>query len=357
MAKEKQDIFFILGLHRSGTTLLEQMLDAHSQIAVCPEISSGMTMWRLNLSKKVKNQWKSLLMVNYYFNRARIFKDPIVSCIKHHAVREFKWPLKTSDWYSPLIEEYLLEKKARIFGEKTPENTFFIPVLNQAFPDGKYIIILRNPFDIILSLCEIYSAAQGRKITDRMLLGAAVMVKRGLKNLYKGGALLDRKQIWITYENLIRDTDRVLERICHFLGISFEASMKDIQNKKQYALQDQSFLKFILGRLDEPITDKRINRAEGILTPKQIGLLHMYLTPEINFLPYQIIVPVTQIPLIQRIRVFMAKIAFLFRLYLLKEYKNKLRFQLHYLAMLILRKTFLKKKIFKNLRSSKADWD
>jgi hypothetical protein len=38
--------------------------------------------------------------------------------------------------------------------------------------------------------------------------------------------------------------------------------------------------------LDEPLTDKRIERAFDVLSPEQIVMLREYLSPEIHFLPY-----------------------------------------------------------------------
>lgn len=356
MNEQKYPSFFLLGLPRSGTTLLEQMLDAHSEIAVCPEMSSGKALWRLNAASKLKDQWKSLLLVNALYQRAALFKDPILPCLAKQALRVFPYPLSTREWFSPLIKEYTEEKKAILYGEKTPENTFFIPTLVEAFPGSKYITILRNPFDLVLSLCEAFAFQRKTRITDTMLLHFAENTKRGFHELYIKQRLKNLNQLWITYEDLVREPDQTLSEICSFLGLDFEPGMKDFQYRKEYTGRKEA-MKFILGRLDEPLTDNRINRSFEVLSPEQMGMLREYLSPEIHFLPYTFHFAQVRIPWYLQIRVYWAKLKFFLRLYYLEELKNKLRFQVHYYAIRLLRGSPLKNYFFKNLKYRPSDWD
>lgn len=356
MNEQKYPDFFILGLPRSGTTLLEQMLDAHSEIAVCPEISSGKALWRLNADSKLKDRWQSLLLVNALYNRAGVYKDPILPCLAHQALRAFSYPLSTREWFSPLIKEYTKEKKATVYGEKTPENTFFIPTLNKAFPGCKYIIILRNPFDLVLSLCEAVTFHRKTRITDALLLHFAENTKRGLHELLIKKRLRNQNQLWITYEDLVRKPDQTLTEICTFLGLAFEPGMKDFQFRKAYTGRKE-VMKFILGRLDEPLTDERIDRSFEVLRPEQIVMLRNYLSPEIHFLPYALDFTQVRIPWVLQIRVYWAKLKFLLRFYYLEDLKNKLRFQIHYFAIRLFRGGPLNNYLFKNLKHRPSDWE
>ncbi|MBL0113415.1 MAG: sulfotransferase [Saprospiraceae bacterium] len=174
---KKKPALFILGLPRSGTTLLEQMLDAHSQVTVCPEMYSGMTLWRLNAAKEISDKWKHLLIINYYYQRTNLFEDPINRCLARQAIREFKFPISTNTWYDALIADYLKEKNGTRFGEKTPENTFFVPTLNEAIPESQFIMILRNPFDIVVSLTEAILSPDKSPLPNKWLYHFAVTVK------------------------------------------------------------------------------------------------------------------------------------------------------------------------------------
>ncbi|HNR07419.1 MAG TPA: sulfotransferase [Saprospiraceae bacterium] len=355
MQDKKGPDFFILGLPRSGTTLLEQMLDAHSEIAVCPEMSTGKTLWRLNAESTLRDQWKSLLLVNALYQRARTFKDPILPCLAHQALRSFTYPISTGEWFSPLIREYVGEKKANLYGEKTPENTFFIPALNRAFPGSKYLLILRNPFDLVLSLCEAWAFHKKIRITDALLLHFAENTKRGLHELFIRQRLRNLDSLTITYEDLVRKPDQTLTEICTFLGLEFEPGMKDFQFRKEYTGGKEA-MKFLLGRLDEPLTDQRIDRSLDILSAEQIGMLHRYLSPEIHALPYTFPNIQVRIPLFLLIRVYWAKLKFFLRLFYLEELKNKLRFQVHYYAIRLLSEGPIKNYFYKNLKHRPSDW-
>ncbi|MBK8777211.1 MAG: sulfotransferase [Saprospiraceae bacterium] len=122
---KKKPALFIFGLPRSGTTLLEQMLDAHSQVTVCPEMYSGMTLWRLNAAKEISDKWKHLLIINYYYQRTNFFEDSINRCLARQAIREFKFPISTNTWYDALIGDYLKEKNASRFGGKNSRKHIF----------------------------------------------------------------------------------------------------------------------------------------------------------------------------------------------------------------------------------------
>ncbi|MBL0113417.1 MAG: hypothetical protein IPP42_22325 [Saprospiraceae bacterium] len=105
----------------------------------------------------------------------------------------------------------------------------------------------------------------------------------------------------------------------------------------------------ILGRLDEPLTDQRINRSYSILSPAQYAYLQAYWAPELKLLPYDFPIANTTLSLQMKMHLYVAKLAFYFKPYLWTEYKNKLRFQCHYYAILLLRHTFLKIEFSKTL--------
>ena len=353
---KKKPALFILGLPRSGTTLLEQMLDAHSQVTVCPEMYSGMTLWRLNAAKEISDKWKHLLIINYYYQRTNLFEDPINRCLARQAIREFKFPISTNTWYDALIADYLKEKNGTRFGEKTPENTFFVPTLEEAIPESQFIMILRNPFDIVVSLTEAILSLNNSPLPNRRLYHFAVTVKRGLKNMQSHHLPQKLNLLRITYEGLIRNPEVVLQQICTFLDIHFEPGMLAFQNRKKYA-RDKEVMRQILGRLDEPLTDQRINRSYSILSPAQYAYLQAYWAPELKLLPYDFPIANTTLSLQMKMHLYVAKLAFYFKTYLWTEYKNKLRFQCHYYAILLLRHTFLKNRIFKNLIINGKDWE
>jgi hypothetical protein len=348
-------VFFIIGLPRSGTTLLEQMLDGHSRLAVCPEMASGQALWRLNATEEIRDFWKHIMIINSCYNRSSLFQDPINPCLAHLAIRDIKFPVSLTQWFNTLISDYLLERKASLFGEKTPENTFFIPVLSKSFPNSRFIFLWRNPFDIITSLAEAVLNSKDVPLPDKWLFHFASLVKRGMKDMIGHRQLENSRALWITYEDLTRYPDVILKKACDFLEIEYEDGMLAFQGKKKYA-RNKEVMHRILSRLDEPLTDQRINRSYSILSPMQYAYLHAYWTNELKLLPYEFPPVSEKLSWMFKMRLYMAILAFHCRFYLVMEYVNKLRTQYHYYALRYLNKTYLRARLFKNLIVNEKDW-
>jgi hypothetical protein len=348
--------FFIIGLPRSGTTLLETILDSHSEMAVSPEIFTGRVLWRLNSASTISDRWKSLLILNSQYRLSNHFIDPIGQCIAKQAVREISFPIAAPIYFALLAHEYITLKKAKIFGEKTPENTYFLKTLNKAFPNSKYIVILRNPFDIVLSISEATSLKLQVPITNDLLLRSAVFVKRGLFELFIKKRLAHRETVWITYEDLVCRPEQILNKIYNFLGVDNEDHRLTFQQKKRFISNDE-ILNTIHQYLRKPITTDRINRSFDRLTPEQLKLLYKYLTPEINYLPFTFPPNSTKLSARNKLRLIVANFAFNIRWHMVEELKNKLRFMLHHFAICCFRNSPMRSFIFKNLIHSNEQWE
>lgn len=142
-------------------------------------------------------------------------------------------------YFTLLAQEYVNLKKAKIFGEKTPENSYFLRTLNKAFPHSKNVVILRNPFDIVLSLTEVTALKLKVAITDDLLLRSAVFVKRGLFELFIKKRLEHRETVWITYEDLVRRPEQILNKIYNFLGVDNEDNILTFQQQKRFIHNDE----------------------------------------------------------------------------------------------------------------------
>jgi|GEM_PF-1676200 len=96
--------------------------------------------------------------------------------------------------------------------EKTPWNIFAIPSFLESFPEARVIHLVRDPRDVILSLC--------RRSRDKDPLRAAqhwftaVAAAQSSRN--------HDRVLEVRYEDLCHDSDRELARICAFLGVNFD---------------------------------------------------------------------------------------------------------------------------------------
>ncbi|MCB0685490.1 MAG: sulfotransferase [Saprospiraceae bacterium] len=319
---------FILGMPRSGTTLLEVMLNKHSQIAVCPEIFTGRMIWRLQSEKQIKNEITSKILLSHYLRLSRYFDDAITKSICNQALKKFTYPINTSNWYGDLIMDYLRQEKGQIFVEKTPENALFISTLSQAFPESRFIVILRNPFDVALSICETIKYQFNKQMSDRLLLKSALFIKRFIDEIYKYQRLNNENSIFIKYENLVTHPKETLQNICHFVGCNYEEQMLEFQKTKKFKFQKE-IMEHLHQRLNESLDYNRINRSFTLLSPEQVQLLTCFLQPELSRFPYTLDIKTKNLPINRRIRLHLSKIAYNLQTYKIEEHKNKYRVKLY----------------------------
>lgn len=345
--------FFIIGLPRSGTTLLEQMLDGHSQIAVCPEISSGMSFSRFGASKAIANHQQALLILNNFKQWASAFDDPIHQTLSALATSELSYPITSESFYRLLVNHYLAQKKALIFGEKTPENVFYLKTLISAVPDSKYLIIQRNPMDVLLSICESANIVQKQNIDLGFIMKFAPIVKIGLRELYVKNRLAGLDQCWIKYEDLVNRTEETLNTVCQFLGVPYEAEMLQFQYKKKFK-EPNSPSQIIHQRLNQDIDQSRIDLYKTGFKDEHRSFLTAYLSPELSASPY--LYSQTSLSPFHELLLRYSKLKYALGYYELLEFIKKMKSRWTYRLIYLFKSTWFEPFLIKNKKWSKNDW-
>jgi hypothetical protein len=201
---------FIFSLPRSGSTLLQRVLMAHSKIASVAEP------WlMLPFSYAVK---PTGVLAEYSHNvSAAAFEDFIENL-----------PNKENDYYSALgtFASTLYEKQCKnnevYFLDKTPRYYLIIPEILKAFPDAKFIFLFRNPVHVMSSMMQTWSDGGFRK-----MYAYDGDLNTGPKALSEGYQLLGDKAFALQYEQFVSDPLFYTNEICNYLGLDFEEEMVD----------------------------------------------------------------------------------------------------------------------------------
>jgi hypothetical protein len=227
----------LCGHARSGTTLLEQVLDSHPDI-----ISADETM---------------IFSENVY--------SPLQRNLPHETSMlsglEMAQPdalRRSRENYFHKMELFLNQPMgSRLLIDKNPGIHHFIPALIRIFPEIKFIVALRDPRDVVLSCFMLphWPISKGNvtflNLEDTVRTYTRVMgIWRTLKPLIKNPFLEVR------YEDMVDDLESVARRTLDFLGVPWDARVlafyeharKKMVHSPTYADVTQKVYKRAVGR-------------------------------------------------------------------------------------------------------------
>lgn len=213
---------FIVGVPRSGTTLLAAMLGAHPAIDCGPET-------RL-LSQLETADRHAILDPRTWPGPAADFvlglalqATPVHEAygVDPDAVRTFLAGRSPS--VAALLES-LTVTRARLHGkprwaEKTPRHVFSLPLIRREWPDAIVVRVVRDPRDVALSLAKVPFGNQ--------TLTADVLQVAGQLRRADALAARDARTITVRFEDLLSDPAGVLRRVCAVIDVPYDPAMID----------------------------------------------------------------------------------------------------------------------------------
>ncbi len=217
-AKRLKNPIFVLGCHRSGTTLVARLIDLHKDVANWTEGNEvwdpGWYPWRPELQDKyypIEYDWRSF-----------IARWQMQSQHRHTEIRAIFGAYQTL-WNKPF------------FLNKNPNHTFRIPFLREFYPQAKLIHIIRDGRAVIDShvskllregLLKEWpkdKREQFAQSRDELAIWLAGYWKEGLEEVQRQKQALHLAEngnfLEIRYEDLIADHIAVMRQICDFVGL------------------------------------------------------------------------------------------------------------------------------------------
>jgi tetratricopeptide (TPR) repeat protein len=188
---------FVLGMPRSGTSLVEQMLASHPQIAGAGEV-----------------EYTRLVVEACTNETGRAFPLGI------EAVR----PQTMADAaaaYLDRLRAHTTGGERRIV-DKLPHNFLRIGLLATLLPGAHFIVCERDPLDVCLSIYQQHFSHSHPYASSLEALGHYYRLYEDLiahwQQQYPG------RLYRIRYESLVQDTNRELEQLLEHLGLPFDAA-------------------------------------------------------------------------------------------------------------------------------------
>jgi hypothetical protein len=215
---------FIVGVHRSGTTLLRYMLNSSPRIYIPPESDFIPRFFGRDPEEELSEARISNLL-GIIFSEYRLVKewrgDP-------PTVREFieHMPGCTpAAFLEALYGMYARQNGAVRWGDKTPIYASYIDLIHHIFPQAQFVHIIRDGRDVALSMLDKW----GHELHIDMFFTARNWVRR-IRRAQASGAWLERELYYeLRYEDLVREPERQLQLLCEFLGERYVPQMGEPQ--------------------------------------------------------------------------------------------------------------------------------
>jgi len=211
--------FFIIGAGRSGTTLLQSMLNAHPEITIPPEShffrNYVVSEIRGRRNKEPIQDVADKLKEDEYLVRFEIDLDLLLKSFLQEG-EQFSFRLL----FLKILRSYAKKMGKRIVGEKDPTNSLFLKEIHTAYPDTFIFHIIRDPRDVVLSKAK---TPWGK---NQSFFSHLISTIDAFSNARENGLkYFSQKYIEILYENLIEHPKRELQKICQALDLEFHPNM------------------------------------------------------------------------------------------------------------------------------------
>jgi tetratricopeptide (TPR) repeat protein len=198
---------FVLGFPRSGTTLLEVILEGHPDVVSLEENEL--------LIDSVRRFMRTPADVEH-LRRA--------TAVELAAARTDYWRLVAAGGVSVA---------GKVFVDKHPLNTLKLPLIARLFPHAKILFACRDPRDIVLS-CFRHRFRMSAPIFELLTIeGAARYYDAVMQLLVRLTSLLTFDVCLVRHEDVVMEFAREMKRVCDFLGLQWDPAMGDFALRTQ----------------------------------------------------------------------------------------------------------------------------
>jgi hypothetical protein len=252
---------------RSGTKLLRDLLNRHPRIGI-PIIESHIIPFMVRRFGNPPNLSQTEAMDEFYQILLRTaFIEEIKDRGKGLLPREILGRIPNKRSWSAIFETILRfyappgKEDEFIWGDKTPGYLNHMLLLQELFPSGRFLHIIRDPRDYALSVQQAW---------NKSLYRAAYRWRNTLEKVRHDSAKLGSNYMEIYFESLLDNPEQTLRRICDYLGCSFISVMTTLERPPENLGDARGELQIIQSNKEkylDRLSSRQIKRIEEIVYP------------------------------------------------------------------------------------------
>ncbi len=198
---------FLLGFPRTGTTLVEVVLDGNPRVASLEE------------HELLADSVLAFMREPVNFEALARADEPALN-----ALREAYWRG---------VRNAGVEVAGRVFVDKHPLNSLKLPLIARLFPQAKILFAVRDPRDVILSCFRRRFQMNPSMYEFLTPPGAAAFYDAAMQFAYTAKRLLALNWHEVRYERLIADFEQEMRGICDYLSLDWMPSMGEFAHRVQ----------------------------------------------------------------------------------------------------------------------------
>ncbi|HEY2344941.1 MAG TPA: sulfotransferase [Xanthomonadaceae bacterium] len=199
---------FVIGLPRSGTTLLERMLAAHPRIVGVGEQRFAEIGW----------------------------KHALAACGQSHDALSGSAIDESAAWHLRMLEQRVrhlgLPADADRIVDKMPDNYLIAGWLGVVFPHATIIHVQRDPRDVALSCWFAQFTGEAQWINELRHIAHRIEQHRRLMQHWH--ATIGERLVEVRYENLVADPEAELRRLLAALGMEWHPDVVAFAERAGY---------------------------------------------------------------------------------------------------------------------------
>jgi Sulfotransferase family len=228
---------FLLGFPRSGTTLLEVVLEGHPDVVSIEENELFIDAVR-------------------EFMRQPADVDRLMRADAASLER-----LRAAYWR--LVADAGIDAAGKIFVDKHPLNTLKLPLIARLFPQAKILFACRDPRDVVLS-CFRHRFQMSAPIYELLTLdGAARYYDAVMALAVRLTSALGLNMCLVRHEDVVTEFTREMNRVCSYLGLEWVPAMGDFAMRtKSRSVLTPSTAQLVRGLNTEGLGQWRRYQAE-----------------------------------------------------------------------------------------------